>query len=602
MKRSKFFQKMTALCMALGIVLSFWVAAAGFSAAAKPVSAETVAAAETAIKDSEDNDEYFDFAPGASINVLPTRLRFVLQNPSAYFDNDFDTLGEESALRLTLYKYGGTETASSAKFEFLIYSKREWTDWKIRSHVYVCAREIEHDSELDVSSAYVTKQLSDKDITYSSDFSKAKEFKKSGYSGFKVLYEGFRLTPSEGMSEPHTNPFEFDRSGNVPVLNISFPVSGILSSYFVRAEYCVESSLNIEKTGALTSPRRSVFDVLSAIEDRGKMEEEFDTPERLAEAQSLLAAGKAPSRITLHYLEDIDGTYLSEKKTAEIAVPVKDGTVSIDDVKDALGKETLKVQNTYVKGFTANEEKTEFTAQYLSSVWLRTKAVDGGGHYIDMFLDINKSYGDYFMQLVEAIANGQKLYEYMWRGFIDLYPVLEGKDPDNVHGFFGIVWLPKRSALSSFDAAMAALFNVKSEEFGFIKHFKGEQEITKDEHGALMGAYKYNWMATAWDELLYFVEGKVETAEFYFFAAKPMEYTGISQTGNTDTDDDDGAGGEVIEDIGNGIEDFFDELFSGGQDTATTVKRLSSLLVVVACIVAGMWGYGQIKGNGKRKK
>ena len=601
MKRSKLFQKMTALFLALGFVLLLMVAVVGNPTTAKPVSAETTETqAETAIKDNEDTDEYFDFADGAKINILPTRLRFILQQPSAYFDNSFDAVGEESALKLTLYKYGGTETANSAKCEILIYSKRELRNWKVRSHVYVCAREIEHDSEIDVSSVEITRQLVDEDITYSSDFLNAKEFKEeSGYKNFKVLYEGFRLTPSEGMEEPHTHPFEFDRSENIPVLNITFPVSGLLSSYFVRAEYEIENNIIAsEKTGSLTSPRRSVFDVLSAIEEAGKMETTFATAERLAEAQSLLAACKEPKKITVNYLEDIDGTYFSEKKTAEISVAVKDGTIFVDDVKDALGKQTLKVQNTYVKGFTANDEKTEFTAQYLSSVWLRTRTVDGGGHYVDMFLDLNKSYGDYFATLANTIANGKGLYEWMWAGFIDLCPVLEGKDPNNVHGFFGMVWLPKRSALSSFDAAMASLFSVKNEEFGFIKHFKGELEITNDEHTALMKTYKYNWMSKAWDGVLNFVGGKPATAEFYFFAAKPMTYTGISQTGNTDPDDDDGAGKEVIDDAVDDIGDWFDDLLSGGN----SLKRLSSVVVVAACAVGVIWAIGKLKGNGKGKK
>ncbi len=594
MKKSRLFQKIAALTLALGLVLSLLIAVVGFvPITAQPVSAETVT--ETGIKDSEDTDEYFDFAPGASVKVLPTtHLRFVLQQPSAFFDDTFTFIGTNSVLKLTLYKYNGADGLNNAKYEILIYSeRRSYNVFYERSYVYVCAREIEHDPEVSISSVEITKQLADKDIKYSSDFANAKKFNLvSRYKNFKVLYEGYRTT-TEGQDKPHTNPFEFEKdakNGNMPVLNISFPVSSIKSSYFVRAEYEVNYGqvLKSDKSGSLTSPRRSVFDVLSSIENDGELEQNFKTPEELAEAQALLAAGKAPTEITLNYLEDIDGTYFSEMKSTRIAVPVKGGTISIDDVKDALGKETLKVQNTYVKGFTANENKTEFTAQYLSSVWLRTKAVDGGGHYINMFLDINKSYGDYFTTLATTIVNGQGLYEYMWRGFIEIYPELEEKNPNKVHGFFGVVWIPKRLALSSFDAAMASLFNVKNEEFGFIKHFKGEQEISYSEHQALMREYSYGWISTLWDESLFAVQGELPTAEYYFFAAKPMEYTGISQTGNTDPEDDDGAGGEVIEDVVDGVGDFLGTIFGGAADLKTSLQRLAAAVVLVAMGV-GVW-------------
>ena len=53
---------------------------------------------ENIVVDDEDNDSYFDFADGASINVSPTRLRFVLQQPSAHFDNSFTTQNLERGI------------------------------------------------------------------------------------------------------------------------------------------------------------------------------------------------------------------------------------------------------------------------------------------------------------------------------------------------------------------------------------------------------------------------------------------------------------------------------------------------------------------------
>ena len=77
-----------------------------------------------------------------------------------------------------------------------------------------------------------------------------------------------------------------------------------------------------------------------------------------------------------------------------------------------------------------------------------------------------------------------------------------------------------------------------------------------------------------------------------------LTYAGISQTGNTDPDDDDGAGKEVIDDAVDDIGDWFDDLLSGGN----SLKRLSSVVVVAACAVGVIWAIGKLKGNGKGKK
>ena len=236
-----------------------------------------------------------------------------------------------------------------------------------------------------------------------------------------------------------------------------------------------------------------------------------------------------------------------------------------------------------MEGFESNADQTEWTARYYNSVHLRTKTVDGAGHYIDMFLDLNKSYGDYYGTLASTIADGAGLYSYMWNEFLLEYPVLESDEynPDNVHGFFGVVWIPERSAFASFNAAAAELFNVKNEEFGFIKAFKGTRSITYNEHKALMTKYNYSWMATAWEAVVDLLTLENVMAEYYFFAAKPMSYTGISQTGDASKDDEDGALENVVRDPLGAVGDLLGDFFGLGDGVGGVIERVVSFLIVL---------------------
>lgn len=604
--------KKRVLAIALALVLFIpLLAVVDLSTTAKPVSAdgETETVEEVVLPET-DADDMFDFAPGASITKDLERMYFEIRQKDTKYDDRMNWTGECSVLRFTLYHYNVSLKKASAKCEIVIFSQRESvSNARIRTRVIILAKEIEDNAWASVSPFSIyPKQLVDEDIIYRSDFSNAKYcdnrfLKLSGFKDYKIIQEGIRWTDPQGASEPNCNPFEFDDSGATPVMRVAFVPEGKSASYFLKADYeiCLyDEGLTNAISGSLTSPARSVYGVLSTIQDKGMLEQEFTAEGSLARAQDILAQASAPKEISLHYLEEIEGTYFAVEKTATVAVPVVDGELGKDDVKEALGKETLRVQNSYVAGFEANDDQTEWTARYYSSVHLRTKVVDGGGHYIDMFLDLNKSYGDYYQILASTIANGQELYGYMWSEFTAEYPMLEldAYNPDNVHGFFGVVWIPERSAFESFNAAAAALFNVKNEEFGFIKAFRGYRPITYKEHTDLMTAYNYSWMATAWSKIANFATLENVGAEYYFFAAKPMSYTGISQTGDTSKDDDDGALGNVIRDPLNAIGGLIGDFFGLNAGPAGIIKRISSLLIVAGVVVAGWYLWKKWKDGG----
>ena len=344
-------KKFVALFSALVIVLSLAFAVVGFPTTAKPVSAEVVeTAAEDVVFPNDNDDEYYKFADGASVLMLPLSISFVFQQKNTYFENRMNWTGEWSKLNFTLFKQNGDETNSSAKYDILIFSKRETIWGKTRTHVYFCAYQFDYDESIDFSRVNVyPKQLADEDITYSSDYKNAKNFYLSGYTEYRVLYEGIRYTATQGDEKPHCHPFEFSRSNAIPYMRISFPVSSVTTSYFVQAKY--ELSLNDkveDDSGELTSPDRSIYDVVKAIDDAGVIETQFKTLEEQELAREIIREVETPNKIKVNYLQDLDGTYFSEMVSAEVAVPVVGGSLSIDDVTAALGVDKLKAQNSYV--------------------------------------------------------------------------------------------------------------------------------------------------------------------------------------------------------------------------------------------------------------
>lgn len=608
-KTNSICKKIVALLGALIVAFSFVFAVVGFfPTTAKTVSAEEVeTVAEEVVVPEVDEDEMFDFAPGASILPSLKYMSFELRQKNNELDGRMNWTNEVSALCFELYRYNETLKQSTKKCEILIVSRRVSVNSKMRTRVYILAKEFEENAWNESALNILTPQLLPQDVLYESDFEKAKYvddffLKASGYSKHKVLLEGIRWNDPQGADEPHCDPFEFDDSNDTPVLRVSVKVSSIQAKYFLKADYVVKlNDYGVDVDGNLTSPARSAYSVLSAIEAQGKLESEFPTAESVSSAREVLAQANAPKEITLRYLEEIPETYLAVERTATVAVPVLNESIGIDDVLEKLNKQTLKVHNAYVEGFEANADGTEWTALYYRSVHLRTKTVDGGGHAVDMFLDINNSYSDYFKIVATTIKNGQDLYGYMWNELINEYPVLEKAEysQENVHGFFGVVWIPSLSMFESFNAAAAALFNVKNDEIGFIKAFKGTRAITYTEHTNLMAEYNYSWMSTAWSKIVNFATLENVMAEYYFFVAKPMSYTAISKTGSGGKDDNDGALEEILRDPLGAIGDLLGDFFGVGEGVGGVAKRVSSLLIVLAVGFGIVYVIAYFRGGGK---
>ncbi len=630
MKKSRLFQKITALCLALGLVLSLLIAVVGFvPITAQPVSAATQPQEEIietglkSVKDTENaksgknTDGYFQFSEGGGIRFDPDRITFQVNQIKDTYDSKMEWWDETSAISFTLYRELGKK--SSPVCEVLIFNVRKALNVvKCRTYTQVLFKYYENPSynaedyifsmnpyplngdEFDTHQAYVNAPWAN------SVYMGGLKGTSYDYKDCKKLSSGFRTI------DEHTNPFHFNRTDeSYPALQISFPVKGSLDAYFVKVEYEIDlvNDSGMDRKGSFTSNAYSVYDMLKRIESAGALEKEFTDAAHLERARSIIDDGNRTD-VTIEYLEELDGGLLAVEKQATVRVPVRNGKIELGDVCAAMGWTSHKCLEANVAAINQDKDTGIYKFEYNYAMDLRVRTEDGGVHTYDTFLSINSSYKEYYDLIKGAFedqntANG--LYSFLWQQLVDQVESLgeysAAEMQDKIHGYFGVMWIPNRSMLSSFNTLMADMFNVRTETAGLISKFDTPIAIDSGEYNKLMSTFNYTWIASLWDQTQDFLNGEKSTAQFYFFAVKPTKdnIAVISKTGSSNHDDDDGAGGEVIEDIGNGIDDFFDELFAGGQDTATTVKRLASLLVLAAIVVACMWGYGQVKGIGKRK-
>lgn len=604
MKTTPLYKKILALLGAFVLALSFVFAVVGFF----PTTAKTVSAEEVeTVQPEKLSDDNFAITQGMATNdsFSSLRVEITLKNPALNTWLMEHTANTATAL-FSVYRYNGVDVAPSERFEVLLLAAS--LSAEILPSVGVYVREVSYDDDLKYERGFFDIYGDENGKCLFGVASKECEnfFKRLETDGFQfyTAYQGFYKDGEffgnmEGL-------FPYDRTGS-PKFSFGFKVGSCFSNYFVKFKYGYGG--NGEKyEGTLTSSVRSVNGVLSAMKTQGALEKEFNG-EKLAQAETIISNGTKQT-VKVEYLEEIAGTYLGQKKTATVSVPIYEGRLAADDVATALRKDSMRVHNSYVRAFVYDSDQNIWRAEYLKSVWLKTRTVDGEGHTLNMFLDVNKSFADYYSDLKDSVSVGADLYEYMFNQLKLEYPVLDelGLHEDQVYGYFGQIWVPKNNAFASFNAAAAALFNINTEELGFITSFKMTEAITYEEHTKLMTKYGYNWLRATWEKVTDLVTGKNTSAEFYFFVAKPMEYVGISQTGDASEDDDDGVLENVARDPLGSLGDALGDFFGLGEGVGGVIERVASLLIVlgiaagVIYIVLYFKTGGAIGGSGNKRK
>ncbi len=386
--------------------------------------------------------------------------------------------------------------------------------------------------------------------------------------------EGFETYKKVGVynyTSDNYNAINFDSDNN---LDLHIDLNDAYTQYFVRFEYNIckfdkweaQTSINwlgifsgnitnmklVPKyndpiKGILDNTPTSIYELLKYYDDIGYIDGTLKTQstEYWALARQIID-NKDVQSVRVKYLEQIKGTPFAKAVYATIDVPVTSTTLPTDRVAAALGKSDLYCINASCLGFEYDSASDTYVAHYQKSVWLSAKTVDGNSE--NYFLDINKSYADYYGKMVSDGVFSQDLYEYILNGmFIDYRDQLNGLTANDIYGFFGYVVIPDTYTI---DALWAEMFDTDRTFKGVIKRFEYFALLDYSSYQKLLTDYEYTWLEKAWNGVSGFVTGGSWSAQHYLFYADGLENEAlIAENGATDMLDNDGALSNDIDNI-----------------------------------------------------
>lgn len=261
-------------------------------------------------------------------------------------------------------------------------------------------------------------------------------------------------------------------------------------------------------------------------------------------------------------------------------------TLSPDDVAGALGINGVNALISPCRDFTYNANTGVYEAYYYPSVYLESRTVSGNmNQYI---LNPNKSYAEYYSQLVEDEVITQDLYEYMYSTqILQLYPQCGSILPENLYGYFGYIVIP---ATFTYNQAFKELFNTKLTFDGVVKSLDYEHSISLSAYNKLLKDYDYSWLARLWNDV-WGALTECNAQHIFIFADCTATQGFVNANGGTAIDDTDGliqntvgtALKNVAENVGDGLDDF------GAGFSKSAGVGLGSLLVIGIIVLLVMY-------------
>lgn len=247
----------------------------------------------------------------------------------------------------------------------------------------------------------------------------------------------------------------------------------------------------------IASDVRSYYYVLNAINQADSLDEEFQDEEMRTYVSNVL--GGEEQKINVEYLENIsDGIPFAHKVKTTATVKIIRGAteIPIDDVCRSLDIPGVNALLSPAKNFVKGADGT-YTAYYYPSVYLEAKTVDGNvEQYI---LDPNKSYEDFFMQLVNDEIINNATYEYLFATrVLQAYPQLAGMQESEIFGYWGYAVIPNTFSVNQ---AVSELFNTQLKFDGIVKAFDFEQPLSLGAYNKLLKDYNYGWLERIWNDV-----------------------------------------------------------------------------------------------------
>ena len=300
-----------------------------------------------------------------------------------------------------------------------------------------------------------------------------------------------------------------------------------------------------------------------------------------------------PRTITVKYLEDIPGTPFATMKYETLNVPALSAGVTMDDVKTAMREKHQDFDHFEALDSVAynieldGDEPNVYRVHYYKNVCLNAMTVDG--HSSQIFLDVNKSYYDFYYPSVENLTFSEDVFEYVYSSkILGLYPQLQGLMTYEVYGYFGFVAIPN---VITFESFMSELFCDSETSFdGLVNGHYFKDNVNLATYTKMMTEFGYTITEQFWSTYfqtffdrnsLIFNLDYIET-NFYIIYAMPG-------TGSVAI----GEGGQLTIDDGSPIKDAFvsftKEVGDGVAEVGKDISSNTSSIIYGIMIAGGLY-------------
>lgn len=344
----------------------------------------------------------------------------------------------------------------------------------------------------------------------------------------------------------------------------SIGVNSPYQSYFCRFEYNynLQTKRNMfgsnffkKSGGAIDSDTRCVSTVIKNMRDEGYLnggdagvQELFEinfagNENSIALAYELLKDNV--QTVKIKYLKDIEGTPFATPVFENVKVPVVSGGVYLDDViayKKSIDEkfEGFKALDSVAYRIVLDEDNC-YTVNYLKNVVVQTILVDG--EYCESYLDVNKSYVDYYQPLIKSDKLSESTFEYVYsKSILTKYPQLSGYTMDEIYGYFGFVAAPEAVTFESLMSNM--FFDYEKSIVGLVEGHYYKKDILFEDYYVIMSDFGYNYSEIAWAGVFELkwnvlnINSEAFTTNFYVFYCLPgTSKAVIAEGGQTSIDD-----------------------------------------------------------------
>lgn len=380
----------------------------------------------------------------------------------------------------------------------------------------------------------------------------------------------------------------FDKNNSFMVIIVP---NNDYSEYFVTLDYDLfmwssdsAGRDKVKAVGTCQSSVRSLYTVFKNMEDAGALRSEISDEDAYSYAYDTIHK-KVEKTVVLTYLTQIPGTPFATPKTQQATVTVRkdDPKLPADEAARVLGVKNFDCLGSYCEGFEPGESSAAYTAKYYKNVWLKARTVDGNDY--DYFLDINKSYAEFYQYFVDKGIFDRGAYETVFSSqiYANYADKLSGHSPASIYGFFGFAIIPKTYGVNTL---WKEFFNTKTSQSGVISTFEYGVNLSLSAYNQLLEDYNYRFLSRVWNSTANFFTSGAEDATCYILYAEPgTKSSFVAENGADDIHDGTGTAKKPLQEVGDFIGSIGGALGDGLSGISAWIKGLSGRAKTISFVV-----------------